>query len=485
VSEGRANEQPVYSAPEVVHGILAAAWRRRALVAVPAAVLSVGGLALGRKLPKTFETRMSVLVATDDAKSGTGAMGDLMPATDLKDQMESLTALLQSRPILLSVAEDQGFIPKDATREAQDAAVGALAQSISVQLVGTDLLEFTYRNHHPLGMEKVLSEVGQKFINTMIAPNFTSSRESVEFLQKQLEAARKQMELAQAAISAFKGSHIEELPEQRGALITRLQQFSDQLKEREVALAGATSDLADKKARLAQTDPVIGRLEQQIVDAQATLATLRGKYTEEHSSVQAAERTLSKLEQEHASLVGPGSKRQPADIDQLWNMTAAAPGKGEAGHPPLLVSQIMTLQDAASKVAQLKAEVESLRGSVDEIRGKLATSGKVDLDLSALEDDLRQKSEAVDSLRSRYEKAKVTDDFVRYQAPYRFKVVNTAYEPIAPVKSYTLIFLAAGIVGGIGLGCGLAAASELVDQRVRTARAAERLAAVPVLARLA
>jgi uncharacterized protein involved in exopolysaccharide biosynthesis len=108
----------------------------------------------------------------------------------------------------------------------------------------------------------------------------------------------------------------------------------------------------------------------------------------------------------------------------------------------------------------------------------------VERGLRALERDVAVKAELVQTLRRRYEQARVTADLAQQQAPERIKVIDRPMEPSAPTRPMPMLFAIAGLLGGIVLGAGLAALLEIADTSVRRIRDLERLTGVPVLARL-
>jgi polysaccharide chain length determinant protein (PEP-CTERM system associated) len=467
---------------EILHTLLHAAWRRRYLIVLPVLLLPVLGGAIGTFVPRSYETRMSVLV--QDPTRFNPFMTDLTVRSNLRDRMDGLRALLTSRHVLLGVAEDMGMVAPGAPEATQAWAVAQLAGAVSVTLIGQEMVELRYRARRPDGMDRVLRRVGERFIERVRGPEDASLRESVVFLERQAAEAQAELDAAEGALSAFKGRNAAQLPDLRQANINRLSALRDQLAEREVRLAGAEGEIASMRERLVQTDPVIGRLEQDIVATLAELALLRARYTGEHSRVQAAERRLERLEEERGSLLRAVTRARPIDAARLWNFAAAASALGE-GSQPLLVSQVGALEAARTRVEQLRAETANLRAAAEELAARVAASGEVERGLRALERDVAVKAELVQALRRRYEQARVTADLAQQQAPERIKVIDAPVEPSAPTKPMPMLFAIAGLLAGLALGAGLAALLELADTSVRRIRDLERLTGLPVLARIA
>lgn len=465
---------------EVLHALLAAAWRRRYVIALPILLLPILGAVVGRLAPLSYETRMSVLV--QDPTRFNPFMTDLTVRTNLRDRMDALKALLTSRHVLLGVAEDLGMLPPGADERAQAAAIAALAPNLSANLIGQELVELRYRARRPEGMDRVLAKVGERFIERVRGPEDSSLRSSVGFLEEQVAEAQAQLSAAETALAAFKSENAQQLPDLRAANVNRLATLRDQLAEREVRLAGAEGELAAMRGRLAATDPVLGRLEQDIVGVRAELALLRARYTEAHSRVQAAERRLAALEEERVAVLRLGGA-PAADPGRIWNLAAAAPLSGD-GSQPLLVAQVGLVEGARARIAQLRAETTNIRAAVEELAARVAATGEVERGLRGLEREVAVKAELVQQLRRRFDTARVTAELAQAQAPERIKVIDPPVEPTAPLKPMGMIFVLAGLVGGIALGIGLAFLLDITDVTVRRIRELERLAGVPVLARL-
>ncbi len=466
---------------EIAHSMLAAAWRRRYVIALPIVLLPMAGAVLGTVAPRNYEARMSILIQEPGKLNP--FLEDLAVKTNLKDRMEALRALLTSRHVMVGVARDLGMLAKDAAPALEDRVVGDLSSAVSVQLIGNEMVELRYRSRQPSGMGRVLTRIGERFMERVEAPENSSMADSVTFLGTQLQEATDRLNHAEQSLSDFKNANAQQLPDLRATNVQRLAQLSDQLSEREVQLSGAEAQLASSRDRLAQTDPVIGRLEQDIVTVRSELALLRARYTDQHSSVQAAQRKLERLEEERADLMNATQRPPPADAERMWNMASVATARAD-GSQPLLVSQATVLEQARIRVEQLRSEVANLRGLAKELRTRVETSGEVERQLRDQDREVAVASDLVAQLRRRFDMAKVTGDLSRFQAPQRIAVIDRPVDPARPMQPMALLFTIGGLIGGIALGIGLATIMELMDTTVRSARAMQRLTGVPVLARI-
>nr|WP_294564767.1 hypothetical protein [uncultured Rhodopila sp.] len=467
---------------ETLQVLLTGAWRQRYLIVTPMLFLPVLGGIAGHLAPKTYETKMTILIQEPGKLNP--FLEDLSIKTNLKDRMPALQSLLTSRYVMQSVATDLGMIHPDSKEKLIDDVVADLAGAVTVQLTGQELVELHYKAATPAGIDKVLMRIGERFMERVEAPEDSSMRNSVTFLDKELAEARKRLEDAEGAVAEYRARNAQSLPDQRAGNLQRLATLRDALAEHEVKLAGAQTDFDTTRARLSQTDPVIGRLEQDIVTTRGDLAVLRSRYTDEHSKVQAALRKLQRLEEERASLVASGQQAAPADVDRMWNMAAVARKEGD-GSQPLLVSQVAMLEAARTRLQEMQSETENLRRSIAELSASVEASGDVEREFDKRQRSVTETLDLVQSLQKRFDMAKVTGELSRFQAPERIKVIDKPAVPTKPMKPLTVLFAVGGLAGGLFLGAGLAVLVELSDTTVRRIRQMEKLTGVPVLGRLA
>lgn len=483
-SPATARPMPADAPPivEIVQLLLWSAWRRRYLIVLPMLLLPVLGGIAGHYAPKTYETRMTVLIQEPGKLNP--FLEDLAVKTNLKDRMAALTSLLTSRHVMLSVAQDLGLLGKDADEKKVDRVVADLSAAVSVQLIGQELVELRYRANTPADIDKAMMRIGERFMERVEAPEDSSMRNSVDFLGRELNGMTARLDAAEKDVASYRAENATLLPDQRAANLQRLAALRDQLSEHEIKLAGAETDYSQTRERLANTDPVIGRMEAEIVATRAELAVLRSRYTDEHSKVQAAQRRLERLEDERARMIAATRDATAGtDLDRLWNM-AAVVGKDDKGQPPLLVSQIAILEAARKHVEELRSETENLRRSVATLSANVEASGQVEVELTRRQRVVAETQDLVAQLRKRFEMAKVTGELSRFQAPERIKVIDRPTVPTAPMKPLTMLFAIGGLVGGLLLGAGLAVVLELTDTSIRRIRQMERLVGVPVLARI-
>ncbi|OYX82232.1 MAG: hypothetical protein B7Y75_06590, partial [Azorhizobium sp. 35-67-5] len=114
----------------------------------------------------------------------------------------------------------------------------------------------------------------------------------------------------------------------------------------------------------------------------------------------------------------------------------------------------------------------------------IAEFGPIEQQQQQLERSVTLARENYESLAKRYEMARVTGALGLFEAPERVKVLEAPADPASKVTPGYFLYLLAGVFAGISVGGALAAASELLDTRLRRPTDFARILGVPVIARI-
>lgn len=463
------------------------AWRRRFLAFIPILLLPPLAFIAATLAPQRYEARMTLLVQ-EPAKLNP-ILNDIAVNPNLKERMSALIALAHSEVVLGRVLEDLGEIgPSTGAREREN-MVRSLSTAVSIQLVGTDVIEMRLRALDPHSPAVTLEALSKRFIERLVSPERTAVEDSERFLKGQMNERRVALDAAEKAFSDFKSANADKLPALYNSTVSRLAQLEQQIETKEMDLGTANATLQDLRRRLATTNPLIGRIEESIVQVSAELASLRARYTDQHSEVQAAERKLARLEEERQHLLASSRDIESVDLDRLWNLAAGVTQSNDGNNSeprtaPLLVSQLQKLQEAQAKSVGLEKEVEQLKAAAVMLQRDIAAFGPIEAQQQRLERAVTVARENYDSLAKRYEMARVTGALGLFEAPERVKVLEPPSNPATKITPGYVLYILAGIVAGIALGGALAGAAELLDTRLRRPQDFARVLGVPVIARI-
>ncbi len=475
---------------EILMTLLAAAWRRRVLVFFPALILPFVALFASFILPHTYEARTTLLV--QEPSKLNPFLNDLSVGPNVKDRMTALDALLHSENVLEQVLQDVKLINADTPVFEKAVMVDRLKRTTYVRLIGSDLVEIRVSDRQPGQLMPLLIAVTRRFVDRLLSPEQSAIVDSQVFLDGQLTSRRSALEQAERNYSDFKSRNADKLPAIYAANVTRLGAIQQKLEERSMDLAAADAAFEDMRSRLAGTNPVIGRLEEQIIIVSGELTSLRTRYTNEHSEVQTAERKLKRLKEERGALVEASQALKDTDLDHLWNMAAGSAANADDGssnpnsknQPTLLVSQMVRLQEMQGKRVALKQDVEQLHKTLADLQNTMSQFAPIEQEQQRHERSIASARETYETLQKRFEMARVTGALGKFEAPERIKMIDPPMEPTSPTGPGSLIYMLAGLVAGFGLGGGLAFIAELLDQRIRLSSVFTYITGVPVVARV-
>ncbi|MBB1487340.1 GumC family protein [Oceanospirillum sediminis] len=469
--------------------IIAAAWRHRYLLVIPPIVMPLVGLVIGMMSPRVYDSHTSFLIQ-ESAKLNP-FLKDLSVETHIQQRIKALETLLHSRHILQQVAEEQKLYSEEAKQAEKDWVVRKLSSRLSVSLFGSDLVRIQYRSPEKGNMAPILSNVREVFINQLLAPERSSVSNSEKFLLEQLERQRELLNQSEQDLSVFKAEFALQLPGLMNNNITEISELKRQIAEKETELAGQAAVLETLHTQLLRNNPVLASLEKDIIRLKSDLVSLQARYTDQHSKVISANNQLQRLQDERRELISLTESINSIDeLERLWQASGTAlpshtsPEHILSGQGTIVMAQLEEAESARARHQRIEHELGQLKKQLNQVLALVNNSGDIEQTLLRLNRDLDVQRKVYSELLDRYERAKITGALGSYEQRDRIKIIDKAFEPSVPSNLPVVVFVAAGLVAGIGLGSGIALLIELTDSRLRYIEDVQKSAGVPVLTRI-
>lgn len=459
--------------------ILSGAWRQRYIIVIPILIFPIIGLIIGVTANKKYQNHTSMLI--QETSKMNPFLEDFAVSAMLKERKDALQTLLHSRHILGFVAREKNLVSDKNSPQEIDRIIQRLSNSLVVSFKGKDLIRIDYTTDNPVGMKDTLEAISQQFIEQLLAPERSSMSDSSRFLSQHLEYRKKELENSESALANYKNNNATELPELHLSNISRLTKLKQRLSEKESELAGAIKTLGSLDQQLSKTNPVIGVIEEKIVQIQSSLALYQSRYTDRHSKIVGAKRKLKRLEEERRELMSLSKKTK--NTDKLWDIASITTITKDSPQP-LLISQLENLQFSRSRVVGLKEEASSLKIMIHMLEEKAHDYGEQERQLLKLDRDLKVKMELYNDLLTRHEMAKVTRSLGRFEQEKRVKIIDKPFTPSYPTNFPVYLFIIFGLIAGIVFGSGIALLIEITDTTLRTRKQLEALLNVPVISRI-
>ena len=464
-----------------LYPLIHAMWVHRYLILLPVLIMPLLMTAGSFLKAKRYYAQTTILV--QEAAMLNPFLEDLSISMNLKQRIKALRVLLHSHSVLERVTTELELAPvTDKTQ--REVVISNLSQSLSVTLVGNDLVQLGLNWPTPREMPMILNKVSDIFLDKLRAPGRASVDGSEVFLHKQLESTQQDLEQAESELALFKAEHADNLPQLQGMKVQNDARLNSLIQETELALLHAKTQRDNFFQRLASTNPVVGMLEEEIVKAEAELAMLRASYTDRHSAVKAVLRKLGRLKQERSRLVDEQQSLSAQEVSQLWQRVANHTQSRDNNNQPILLSQFEKLQQAESQIQTLDGELKLLQAQATQLQSKRAEFATLEKQLKILQRNYDVKSRIYNQLLERYEMAKVTGHLGRFEEPDKLQIIDRPIQPHRPLNWPWWLNFLLGIVAGLGLGLSLACAVQLLDTRLYQTTQINRLTRVPVLARI-
>lgn len=445
-----------------VYKLVEITWRRRYVILLPFLTTLLLTTLFGMFSAKVYRSHTSILV--QESALLNPFLEDLSVSFNLEERMVALRVLSHSRHILLQVAQQNGLIT--AQNDAEK-VIKQLSKSISLNLSGNDLVKISLTWDEPEQMKAILTSIRNLFIQRLLAPSRASIVSSERFLLAQLKIRRELLEKSETEMAEFRRKHQGVLPELFIENNKQLTQIHHEIREKSIDLSGAIGQLNSIKLKLAQTNPVIGVVEEQIVISEAKLTLLLAKYTRKHSKVKAVEQSLNYLKAEQKRLLSTNVALTEEQINQLWNLASVVDGnESENMIPALLLSQLERVQAAQATIEELRNEIGMLQQQADNLTNKISLEADVTRELASLDRDLSVNTKLYHELLNRHEMAKVTGELGRFEEPEKIKIIDRAFSPNEPSNMPLLTFIILGFVVGLVIGFGIAIIAEVLDDTI-------------------
>lgn len=405
---------------DLIHLILAAAWRRRRLILAPIVLFSLLSVVAAFAWPRTYTARTLLMLQERQASDPLSSGG---PVREGRVRVDEIDTLMKSDRVLTSAILDFNVGKPPLSAAELEGAVKSLRRQLSVSVVGSEFIEIELRQSDRLGIGNRLSVLLTRFFERLLSRE-DSMKTARQFA---LEQRRRDLDISRAAIEDWlkraqlagarvnpADSRVPELQAKFSALEQKLMVTASSLLSEPVTPATLSEAIADE-IRLAQARPAR--------QAAGMLPT---------SSAQMS--ALRELEAEHEAYLAVG-----ADLGKA--VLAAA----------RIVAQSLP-QTQSGPAQAIYQEWLSLDARFNEAMTQY---------------DAHQK-------RSRKASGPALTPFGLI-APESIRIIDEPRDPTLPTTSLLKIILAC-LMGGIGLGVSLAAIAEQLDDRVYEGRELEGIA---------
>jgi polysaccharide chain length determinant protein (PEP-CTERM system associated) len=451
------------------------------------------GATLCALLPKMY--RSSTLIVVENQRVPENYVKGVLTNAP-QDRLATIQQLVLSRSILGRVIEEFKLY-----EAGQDLSVvlEQMRKRVAITTTREHAFMLSFSHESPLTAQRVTARLAELFIEQNLKTREQMIGEASEFLESELNAAQKELDIKEKAISEFKLTHMGELPSQMEANLRAL----DRLQAEMTATQESISRLND---RLGQVDKAIKEYEAgegtgflnpvagvqpplaravdlraaRIKELERNLADLSASYKDTYPDIIHLKQEIAKL------------KALPIEEDGDKHVREEPTANGKAIEKPIEKKSLDPYhREMLRQRAEIKAELQSLKDRHERIgreirqyEGRVERTPMREQQLASLMRDYDNMQRNYQALLDRRLNARMAANLEKRQKGEQFRIIDPAHLPSFPESPDVLKIMMVSLVAGCGLGFGAAIMLETMRNGFRHGEEVERLLGIPVLAEI-
>jgi polysaccharide chain length determinant protein (PEP-CTERM system associated) len=405
---------------------------------------------------------------------------------DLQSRLASITQQILSRTRLLLIIDKMHLYSGMRKAMTPDAKVALMRKDIDIELVrdpqNDEITSFrvSYSASKPLVAQQVTNELTDLFINENLRVREEESQGTTDFLEQQLESARKSLSDQDSKVQKFQGQHEGELPSQQASNLQILAGLQSQLQNEQDALNTARQRGVYLEALLEQYRSLHGAarhsdssaaapgaptdlqsIDDQLDKLRAQLADLSSRYTDHYPDVQNVKNQIAKLEIVRDKFLSDSKQQTAGGKDPNAASDAADPALGA----PTLQLQ-GELQANHLEVSNRERSVAELKGRINDYQARLNEEPATEQQLADLTRGYEQSKTNYDDLLKKRDDSAMATSMEQMQQGERFTMLDPPSLPLQPDFPNRLKFCGIGLGFGLAVGAALVGGLEFMDGRL-------------------
>jgi len=466
----------------------------RWMIVIPI-VLCLGiSVALCYWLPKTYrsstllyfqEQKVRYVKGVDAPESG----AEQRPDVAMGARIDTLKEFLYRRELLTQVADEFGLYGYDKSNATSTMDMGVssrLRNLVNIDAQGTGLLKLSFAHSDPATAKAVTARLADLFVQENTKARTAIAESSAEFIQHELDAMKRQLEVKEQAIAQFKQAHLGQLPEQMESnmrAIDRLEMETTAQQELEKTLnlrlgsvdkavreyEDPTSDVSPKRA---EKDPRIAKIK----ELERNLSGMLSMYKETYPDVARVKNEIRQLqEMTTEEYVARYIDLEPADPEspRRTKRKVADPYKLE------LLKQREDILHELDLVHMRQARIAA---DIKKYESRIEGTTVHQKELMTIERDYDNLQKNYQSLLEKKLQVGIAGDLEQKNKGTQLRIVEPAGLPSWPEKPNLIVVMLGGLAAGCALGFGSAFGVEILRRGFVSPEEIEVTLGLPVIA---
>ncbi len=484
--------------------------RRKWWLILPAVIVGLLAGGISFLLPNEYRSETTILVQQQQIPK------DFVKptvSTDLQDRLQSMTQEILSRTRLemiitkfslfrqpqskLALLEQRvrkvgarlGVMSAETPARDMSELVQKMRANISVQLIQrprdpeVTAFKVAYIAETPQLAQAVTSELTNLFINENLKAREQMAESTTDFIDTELETARKALDQQEAGLKDFKSKYMGELPQEQQTNLNLLNQAQaqsqanldqiNQYRQQDTYLKNIIAQREALSQAGGDTSQSPTALQNQLAALQAKKADLETHYTAEHPDVIEVKAEIARVEQQLK--LNAANVKDPSSASKNSRSTLLA------ADPALLQAKTQQEANQLALERRLKQQ-EQIEAAIRQYQDRVRLSPLREQQYSELTRDYGIAKGNYESLLEKRHVSEMAANLEKRQQGEQFVVLDPASLPMTPFRPHRALISLGGVFGGLLFGVVIVVAGEAVNKTIRTEREAEAQLQLPVLA---
>jgi polysaccharide chain length determinant protein (PEP-CTERM system associated) len=459
------------------------------LVVLPFVVVTAGTWIVAANLPNRYKSDTLILVVPQRVPES--YVRSTVTAR-VEDRLQSISQQILSRTRLERIVSDFKLYDSELRTTLMEDVVEQMRRDIDVEIVKGDAFRIGYIGRDPRTVMKVTERLASLFIEENLRDRTVLAEDSYEFLDAQLEEARRRLVEHEKKLEEYRRKYSGQLPSQVESNLQVIQSTQLQIqalnesmsrdRDRRLILERLLADASQPEATPVAPsaapgagEPAVGTSAQQLESARQALQQLSVRLRAEHPDVVRLKRTIAALEQK-ADLE---AARVPLPSEQPKSV---APSSAELARQNRVAETQAELSNLDRQIARKAIEEKKLRDVVDTYQARVEAAPGRESEMIALTRDYDTDQKSYTSLLAKKEDSKIAANLERRQIGEQFKVLDPARQAEKPFTPNRRQIDTMGALVGLAIGLGLVALREYANSTLKTDDDVVQALALPVLA---
>jgi polysaccharide chain length determinant protein (PEP-CTERM system associated) len=486
--------------------LLRAIWKNRVAAFCVAIITACTGILVTHQLPKVYVAEALVLV--DPQKIPERFVSPTV-SEDFSDRLATMSQEIMSSTRLKRIIDDFNLYADKRKSHVWDEIIEMMRHDIDIRVEkgaiggrpGAFRILFTAGD--PVVAANVVNRITSLYIEENLRDRENQSTGASEFLETQLEEAKRTLDIQEAEVSRYKLQHNGELPQQENSLMQTLSRLQTELQGNqdainraqqnkigiESALSAAETSEAALRRRYNAVDsdgrPAAARAPKQSETLRTQLEAARIRYGDDHPDVRklrtqlAAAQAREAQEPSISATQDDFASRQRAQAEKSLAMASDPELARSHEHIETLRAQLMVItRELETRNADRTRIIQQLQG----YEGRVGQLPVREQEMASLTRDYEFSKTNYRSLLDKKIAAEMATDLEKRQKAERFRILDPARPPQKPFKRRSQQLYIASLLGSLIFGVFVAF---VIEQREGVVLGPWELPQdVPILARI-